>query len=146
MEIKSENRRRLLDSLEVRCVIRDFFIILAAAGLFTLVSRDATGKTVFLIVCAVFLIFYLIRVLSILRKADSYRFYRAELTQPHRRFPLKSMYFTVVLEDGDGTKHVLETHAIFAYHGLAGPLMKDYVNRTVTIAHNRETGMVVVIG
>lgn len=39
-----------------------------------------------------------------------------------------------------------DTHSIFYARGLVGLLLEDYVNRTVTIAYNEETGMVVVIG
>ena len=56
------------------------------------------------------------------------------------------MYFTVVLEEPDGSKLIENTHAIFACHGIMEPLVSDYVNSEVTVALNKRTGMVVVIG
>ena len=43
-------------------------------------------------------------------------------------------------------KFFADTHAIFFTRGICQPLMEDYANTTVTLAINRETGMVVVIG
>ena len=68
------------------------------------------------------------------------------MTQPHGSFWVRSMYFTVLLEDGDGTI-VANTHSIFgtSRHQI-GPIMEDYVNKTVTVAYNGLTEQVVVIG
>ena len=45
----------------------------------------------------------------------------------------------------DGRKYGVDTHAIFFTRGIFQPLMETYANATVTLAVNRETGMVVVI-
>ena len=81
----------------------------------------------------------------IFRKAESYRFFEAKLTQPHGTY-FRAMYFTVLLRDGDGTI-ISRTHAIFGTGKHQwGPLMEDYLNKTVTVAYNEETEEVVVIG
>jgi len=85
--------------------------------------------------------------LSIFREPASYRFYRATLSQPHGGFPRGWMYFTVVLEDPDGHRFLVNTNTIFQSYGTSmGPSIEDYVNQAVTIAYNEETGSVVVIG
>ena len=81
----------------------------------------------------------------IFRKAESYRFYEAKLTQPHGTY-FRSMYFTVLLQDEDGTI-ITRTHSIFGTgKHQRGPLMEDYLNKTVTVAYNEFTEEVVVIG
>lgn len=146
MDIKSENRRRLLDSLEVHCLARDIVITLLLTPFFVLVSRDAITKWLMVITLSPFLIFYLVRLINILDKAEHYQFYKTTLTQPHQNLLAKSMYFTVTLTDNHGVSFTKDTHAIFACHGSVGPLLEDYVNRDVTIACNSNTDMVVVIG
>lgn len=82
----------------------------------------------------------------IIRKPDQYRFYRAVLGQPHGGYPRGTMYFTVVLEEPDGEKFLVNTNTIFEAYGRVGISIEDYVNKTVTIAYNWETENVVVIG
>lgn len=84
---------------------------------------------------------------SIYREIPAYRLYKATLAQPHGGFPRGFMYFTVVLEDPDGGKFLANTNTIFQSYGTAfGPSMEDYVNQTVTIAYNEDTGTAVVLG
>ena len=147
MDIKSENRHRLLNSLEIKCLARNVLILLIMMPIFLLASRGNMAKWgVMAIVLLSFLIFYLVRLMNLLRKSESYRFYRTTLTQPQRNIPFKSIYFTVTLTEENGISFTRETHAIFARYGLAAPLVENYVNQDVTIAYNQETGMVVVIG
>ena len=81
----------------------------------------------------------------IFRKAESYRLYETKLTQPHGTY-WRAMYFTVLLQDEGGTL-IRRTHAIFGTGRQQwGPLMEDYLNKTVTVAYNEETEEVVVIG
>ena len=40
----------------------------------------------------------------------------------------------------------MNTNPIFHPIGWEQPLLQDYLNKTVTVGYNRETGMVVVIG
>ena len=57
------------------------------------------------------------------------------------------VYFTALAIDPDtGEKFFADTHAIFFTRGICQPLMEDYANTTVTLAVNRDTGMVVIIG
>ena len=82
----------------------------------------------------------------IYRNAEGYRFYQAKLTQPHSHAWGRSMHFTVLLQDNDGTI-VTKTHSIFGTNRYqVGPLMEDYLNSTVTVGYNEETEEVVVIG
>ena len=91
--------------------------------------------------------FALIRTIQIFRKPESYIFCRAALRQPHEGPVRYSVYYTALAEDPeDGSKFIANTHAIFLTHGMSGPTIEEYTNRTVTIAYNRETEMVVVIG
>ena len=93
-----------------------------------------------------FLIFYLVRLVNILRQAEKYIFCQAVLDKPHTSLSRDMFYFSVVLKGADGKEFMTDTHAIFANRSLFGPQLEDYVNQTVTIAHNPATGMVVVIG
>lgn len=58
----------------------------------------------------------------------------------------KAAAFFVVVEDEDGNQEVVSTNNIFFPSGFESPQLRDYVNRTVTIAYNPATGSVVVIG
>ena len=59
---------------------------------------------------------------------------------------LRSFSFTVLLRDEEGTV-ITRTHSIFAYaKSMFGPSMEEYLNETVTVGYNEETGEVVVIG
>ena len=81
----------------------------------------------------------------IYRKYEACRFYKAKLSQPHGSW-FRSMYFTVLLRDEDGTI-ITRTHSIFGMSKYQwGPIMEDYLNKTVTVAYNEETDEVVVIG
>ena len=56
------------------------------------------------------------------------------------------MYFTVVIEDAEGNRFPANTHDIFYTHSITGLSLEDYVNKTVEVGYNTETGQVVVIG
>lgn len=150
MEDISVTRHRLWHSLEMHCICRDLIMILIAMVLFlAIIGNDQYWQIGLLFDCIGFgpiAFFYIWRIFQIFRKSESYTFYKTTLSQPHQKFPLKAMYFTVVLEEPDGRKHIEHTHAIFACHGIVEPLVESYVNSTVTIGLNKETGMVVVIG
>lgn len=157
MENTSDISRKLKGSLEMACIRRElilYFLVMAAGILIAGASYGHAENAAFWIDVAVlflviflpFVIFYLWRIICIWRERDQYILCRAVLSQPHQKMLLRTMYFTVVLEDPAGGKFSADTHAIFQCHGIIGPLVEDYINRTVTIAYNRETGMVVVIG
>ena len=81
----------------------------------------------------------------IYRKYEACKFYQVKLTQPHGSL-WRSMHFTVLLRDEDGTI-ITRTHSIFGTSKYQwGPSMEDYLNKTVTVAYNEETGEVTVIG
>lgn len=148
MNTRSVNRDRLWHSLEMHVLRRDLIMYLIAIALFLLITREHWGVGLFLAFLGFgpFVVFHLWRSFRIFRRLEGYTFYRAKLTQFQQRFPLKTMYFTVVLEEPDGSKQVVETHAIFSSYGVVEPLVGSYANSTVTIGYNKETGQVVVIG
>lgn len=95
----------------------------------------------------IFLIPALVILFRIYKDITGYRLYKATLSQPHGGFPRGFMYFTVVLEDPDGSRFIVNTNTIFQSYGTSfGPSMENYVNQTVTVAYNEDTGEVVVIG
>lgn len=110
-------------------------------GMTILQGLSITGLCALILLIPSLLIFF-----RIIRKPDQYRFYRAVLGQPHGGYPRGTMYFTVVLEEPDGEKFLVNTNTIFEAYGRVGISMEDYVNKTVTIAYNWETENVVVIG
>ena len=150
MDKKSVTYDRLWHSLEMHCVRRDLIMMLIAMAVFLLMTwNDGFRGLAILMDCIFFgpfVLFYLWRGVQIFRKPEGYTFYKTTLSQFHQKFPLKAMYFTVVLEEPDGRKRIENTHAIFACHGVVEPLVESYVNETVTVGLNEDTGMVVVIG
>ena len=150
MEDTSVTRHRLWHSLEMHCLRRDLIMMLIAMGLFMLITWDDQFWIAALVIDCLgfgpFVIFYICRGVQIFRKPEGYTFYKTTLSRFHQKFPLKMMYFTVVLEEPDGSKRIENTHAIFASYGIVEPLVESYVNSTITIGLNKETGMLVVIG
>ena len=153
-----EIRRALWHSLDMAAVKLLLFwamvvnVILFAVLLFTSMGMDPAERwTVILTMMAVcllpFLILCLWRTVQTFRKAESYIFCTATLSNPMGGRFRESIKFRVVLEDADGYKFVADTHSIFQTHvGFGGFALEDYVNQKVTIAYNEETGNVVVIG
>lgn len=151
---KDEIRQRLLSSLEFRNLWQHFIITFVILGIFLLFAwgrNPEEGGGIALTIGGLFigpyLIFSIIRTAKIFRRLDDYFLCRCVLSKPHGGLLRDTMYFTTLVEDpADGKKYFVDTHAIFFTRGIVQPLMEDYVNSTVTIACNRETGMVVVIG
>ena len=151
---KKEIHGRLRSSLEVKQLWSWFIVTAVILSLFLLFAvwrNPGEGKGIAAIVYGLFiapyLIFCTIRTVSIFRKADRYAFCKATLSQPHGGLIRDTMYFTALAVDPDtGEKFFVDTHAIFFTRGICQPLMEDYANTTVTLACNRDTGMVVVIG
>ena len=153
MEKKEVNRDLLNGSLEVGCMRRDLIISLVIVGFYLLLWRMMHEGAAFVLLSVIFGLclspvfgFWIWRLCRIYAKPEEYVFCKCTLSSPHQRLWLRSMYFTVVLETEEDGRIVVDTHAIFAPYGLVGPLVEDYINETVTIGYNRETGMVVVIG
>ena len=152
----SDIRARLLSSLEMSHVRLQLILWTAGytAAMAVCILRD-TGipkVTALLVLFASvmflpFLGFWLIRAWRIFQSMGEYVICSTELTQP-RHAPLARGMFTFcgVIETEQHGRFLVETHAIFAGRGVIQPLMEDYIGRTVTIAWNRETDMVVVIG
>lgn len=87
------------------------------------------------------------RIFNIFRHSESYHFCKTNLCNPKGGSIRDTIKFTVVLEDPDGNKFAADTHSIFHTHtSMFGLALEDYVNRTVTVGYNKETGQVVVIG
>lgn len=151
---KHQIREQLRSSLEFRNLWQQFLITFVLLGIFLLFAWARTpsdGGAIALsvggLIIAPYLLFCVIRTVKIFRRLEDYFICRSVLRQPHGGMLRDTMYFTTQVEDpADGKKYFVDTHAIFYARGILQPLMEDYVNSTVTIACNRETGMVVVIG
>ena len=151
---KKQIHARLRSSLEFKALWNYFIITAVILSLFLLFAEwrnPGEGKgiafTVYGLLIAPYLIFCIIRTVNIFRSAECYAFCQATLSQPHGGLMRDTIYFTALVIDPDtGEKFFADTHAIFFTRGICQPLMEDYANTTVTLAVNRETGMVVVIG
>ena len=151
---KKEIRARLRSSLEFKQLWSYFLITTVILSLFLLFAAwrnpgegNGIAATVYGLFIAPYLIFCTIRTFNIFRKAERYAFCRATLSQPHGGLLRDTMYFTALVIDPDtGEKFFADTHAIFFSRGICQPLMENYANTAVTLAINRDTGMVVVIG
>ena len=152
--LQKENRRRLWNSLEMGDVKRNILIFVILLPIFYIFSmarfRDPEPRiwmdVIMTLLILPFLIFYLVRLVNILRQAENYLFCQAVLDKPHASLNRDMFYFSVVLKGADGKEFMTDTHAIIANRILVGPQLEDYVNQTVTVAYNPATGMVVVIG
>lgn len=150
-------RSRLWNSLEMQVVIKNLVVVLILAVFFILLGLqklrylDAAtrigGTVLITAICTLpMMIFCLVRTFRIFRKPQGYHFCKTTLSKPKGGNIRHTIRFTVLLEDSDGHKFLADTHSIFYTNGFIGPLLEDYVNQTVTVAHNEETGMLVVIG
>lgn len=149
---QKEIRQKLKHSLDMafvrlNLVIYAFFLLI---GLLMGLGRPEimlTAMGIFAL-CGLIMLIPSLRILfRIYRDADGYRLYKATLSQPHGGFPRGYMYFTIVLEEPDGSRFIVNTNTIFQSYGTSfGPSMENYVNQTVTVAYNETTGAVVVIG
>ena len=151
---KKEIRQQLRSSLEFKQLWNYFIVTAVILSLFLLFAvwrnPDAgieVATIIYGVLLAPYLIFCTIRTVNIFRKAEHYAFCKATLSQPHGGLMRDTIYFTALVENPDtGEKFFADTHAIFFARGICQPLMEDYANTTVTLAVNRATGMVVVIG
>ena len=151
---KKEIHTQLRSSLEFKALWNYFIITAVILSLFLLFAvwrnpGEGTGiaAIIYGVMIAPYLIFCTIRTYNIFRNAEQYAFCKATLSQPHGGLMRDTIYFTALAIDPDtGEKFFADTHAIFFSRGICQPLMEDYANTTVTLACNRDTGMVVVIG
>ena len=150
-------KERLKASLELQVLRRNLILVTVVTAAFLLICLIGNIDHLNLILpyilfmaCVMILpglIFAIVRTIRIFRKPESYIFCRSTLRQPHGGPIRHSVYYTALLEDPEnGERFFVDTHAIFATHGIMPPTIEEYTNATVTIAYNRETEMVVVIG
>ena len=145
---------QLRHSLEFRALWNYFLVtavILTLFSLFAVLKNSGEGRgiaaAIYGLLIAPYLIFCIIRTVNMFRRPEDYFLCRTVLRQPHGGLIRDTIYFTAMVEDPEGgRKYGVDTHAIFFTRGICQPLMEDYANATVTLAVNRETGMVVVIG
>ena len=152
MSRKKEVRRYLRSTMEVKLLLRNFWLYLGFCGIFgvamSLSSRMwEIAVAMFAILAVPYLIWFVIRYARIMAKAESYCFYRAKLDSPHPSLLIRNQfYFTVALDEEDGTHTVVNTHAVFHAYGIFFPKMDACLNQNVGIAYNPDTKMVVVAG
>ena len=151
---KKQIHAQLRSSLEFKTLWNYFIVTAVILSLFLLFAEwrnpgegNGIAAIIYGLMLAPYLIFCTIRTFNIFRKAEHYAFCKATLSQPHGGLIRDTIYFTAMVEDpAGGRKYGVDTHAIFFSRGICQPLMETYANTTVTLAVNRETGMVVVIG
>ena len=141
-----QNLKKVLRSVEMNCLLAEFTVLIIACAFFASLGGAKTIRIVAVTAVVAITAFHLWLVIRICRKPDSYIFCSAVLNQPHRSDWINAMYFTVVIEDAEGNRFPANTHAIFFTYSLTGLLLEDYVNKTVEVGYNMETGHVVVIG
>lgn len=145
------NLKKLLNSVEMDNILAEFYIPIIIFVVFGWVVGLSGAKPVQIIIVTtavvISAIFALWRTIRILRKPDAYIFCSVVLVQPHHSIWWRSaMYFTVVIEDAEGNRFPANTHDIFYTHSITGLSLEDYINKTVEVGYNMETGQVVVIG
>ena len=151
MKQSQSNLKKLLNSVEMDNILAEFYIPIIIFVVFGWVVGLSGAKPVQIIIVTtavvISTIFALWRTIRILRKPDAYIFCSTVLAQPHHSIWWRSaMYFTVIIEDAEGNRFPANTHDIFFTHSITGLLLEDYVNKTVEVGYNMETGHVVVIG
>ena len=140
-------RERLWNSLDMHWVKRCLIVVAVCMG-FSVVIGIGVIQFVFImgITLLPFLGFCLWRTFRIFQHPESYFFCKTMMSSPKGGNIRDTIRFTVVLEDPEGGKFVANTHSIFDTHGSSVLAFENYVNKTVTVGYNEETGMVVVIG
>ena len=152
-----QTKERLRSSLELQVLWRNMILVGVVTAAFLLICLIGNidhldlilPYILFMAACMILpgLIFGIVRTIQIFRKPEAYIFCCSPLRQPHGGPLRNSVYYTALLEDPEtGGKFFVDTHAIFVTHGIMPPTIEEYTNATVTIAYNRETEMVVVIG
>jgi len=152
MSRKKEVRRYLRRTMEVKVLVRNLWLWLVVSVVFALALYLNTKSWVISVAMLAipfmpYLIFFVIRYTRIMAKPESYCFYRAKLDMPKPSpFIRQRFYFTVALDEEDGTHTVVNTHAVFHAYGIFFPKMDACLNQNVGIAYNPETKMVIVAG
>lgn len=147
----SEIKQKLKCSLELAHIRSEMIIYTLIAGTYIALFTLAWGGWVLALIVGglVILPFWCWvgwRIRKIFREPGEYIFCKVTLKQPHSGKLRGTFSFTVVLETQEQGRFAANTAAIFQGGGWMGPHLEDYVNREVTIAYNRATDLVVVIG
>ncbi len=152
---ESPNYPRLKASVEMRFARHNAVLYAVMAGvsaLFILLigsikspGAGAAASVMLLLFLSPIALFYVYRIFKIYHHIDAYTFTEAELIRLHSGFN-RMMYFTVTVKDRSGRDITVDTHEIFAPHGIMEPLLEDYVGKKVLIGYNNATEYVVVIG
>jgi hypothetical protein len=146
MKQSQSNLKKVIHSVEMDYLLSEFTFMIIACALFAWLGGAKTIRIVAVTAVVAITAFHLWQVIRICRKPDSYIFCSAVLNQPHRSDWINAMYFTVIIEDAEGNRFPANTHDIFFTHSITGLSLEDYVNKTVEVGYNMETGHVVVIG
>lgn len=85
------------------------------------------------------------RIWKLFRVPEEYCFAQVKLTSFRQNWWPRGICFTVLIDHPEAGTVAVSTNPIFHATGWEQPLLEDYMNRTVTVGYNRETGMVVVI-
>lgn len=145
---KSEIYRQLRNSVDVRFQRRTLTVCIGCLlflGVIMAVLWQITPGTVVLMAVmggAVLLplfLWRLWRLIRIFRNIEHYTFFCTKLSAPKGN--RKVLAFPVTVPGGE----LCWTDRIFYIRNL-NPLLSDYLDQTVTVAWNRETSMVIVIG
>ena len=156
MYSKQENIRMVKQSLDMMVYKRMLIAVGIGTGLGLLyglgmaLNEDPELFRLFLIIGAIFVIptagIWVWRMWKLFRELEEYFFTKATLTSFHQSWWSRGICFTVVIDHPEEGTVAVSTNPIFRPTGWEQPLLQDYMNKTVTIGYNRETGMVVVIG
>lgn len=92
-----------------------------------------------------FMIYYLYRIIYLIKNFDNYQFLIVEFKNMHAGL-FNRAYFTVCFEES-GKKISLDTRSIFLVNifNFIYPNFEDYLNQKVKIAYNKENEEIVVI-
>ena len=145
---KKTIKRRLWDSLEMHHYRVILLVITVAFAImfFPFLGRTSEGVFITLLTFLPFYCFYIHRIFQIFRYPEQYVFTRCKLERFHFSAFWRTAFFSVRLEIPEIGVINDETAAIFVTHGIAAPVLEDYVNREVLVGYNRFAGRIVVIG
>ena len=155
MYSKQENIRMIKRSLDMTVYKRMLIAIGIATGLGLLYglgmtrNEDPEALWLFLFFGALFVIptagIWGWRMWKLYRVPEEYYFAQVKLTSFRQNWWPRGICFTVLIDHPEAGTVAVSTNPIFQATGWEQPLLEDYMNRTVTVGYNRETGTVVVI-
>ena len=153
---RTYNIRMIRRSLDMKVYKRILIAIAIAAGLGLLYGwvqfrkYDFLNFGLFLSMMVIFVgtpsTIWGFRMWKLFRVPEEYYFAQVKLTSFRQNWWPRGICFTVLIDHPEAGTVAVSTNPIFHATGWEQPLLEDYMNRTVTVGYNRETGMVVVIG